>query len=63
VLELSRKPPTRLQEILDSYAADREFEAVLYLVSDDPMAKQVARFARGLDHISIRVLRSLAVKE
>jgi len=62
-LELSPKNSVRLQAIIDAYAADREFEAVLYLVPDERMAKHVARFARGLDHIHIRIFRAQTVKE
>ena len=52
-LELSSKGRTRREAILLGYAADPRFEAVLYLVDNEPLGRSVSASARklGLSHM------------
>ncbi len=47
-LELSSKSPARLERIIGRYAADRRFDAVVYLVDDDRRARQIRAAAAKL---------------
>lgn len=57
-LELSQKPPRRLAEIFDRYAADLSIEAVWYVVIDDVIERHLRRLARGHEHIKVRKWRT-----
>jgi hypothetical protein len=57
-LELSMKAPRRVQAIIDGYAADRTYEAVFYLTTDERVARHVRRFTGGLeDIVKVQLLR------
>lgn len=50
-LELSKKAPSRIQAIVDSYVTSQEYARVFYLVPNASMDKYVRRFTEGLDHL------------
>lgn len=61
-LELSQKPPRRLEAILDTYAAHPEVAEAWYVVVDEGVEKFVRRFAEGRPYVTVRRWRNTLTK-
>lgn len=52
-LELTKKAPRRLREIVASHAGNLDFDEVWYVVTSEPMREYVHRIASDFPHIKI----------
>ena len=52
-VEMSRKSPRRLAEIMRAYRMARSLDAVTYLTPNEARAAAIARAARGVSKVSV----------
>ena len=52
-VEMSRKSPRRLAEIMRAYRMARGLDAVTYLTPNEARAAAIARAARGVSKVSV----------